>query len=306
MQTEKESHEKLASLWDKFSSVYTSLTEPFNSVLSLQLALQTRANFAKNVIEVGCGSGVGSLVIRPFLAPGTTYCCCDLSKGMLEVFKKRYESSDFTRNPDNSLEFGLEEPAAGPKIKPKIGREKGVSLSVYKGNSECLSFADGCFDSYIASASLYVVNNPMNMIRESYRVLRPGGIAGFSVFGKLKNSTYFNVAMEILHTFAAKYGVELPKTRSLFYLGEDEPGLIKMFKEAGYSKVKLWHESTIYDLTAEQYVEEKLFPLDSVLKAFPPEGKKAFCEALKTEVQKRFIDGDEMISIDFMMIVCTK
>ncbi len=297
--------ETLAKFWDKFSPVYVAHTEPYNSPLSLQLALQTQFDRAKTVLETGCGSGLASTLIRNLLQPGTTYCCVDLSTAMLDQFRKRYEASDFSHNKENSVEF-CGDAAPHSTIAPQGKARPGVSLRVFHGNSEALPFVDSSFDAYIAPASLYVVNDPLKMVQESYRLLRKGGKAGFSVFGKLKDSTFFNVMSGIMEKHYKKLGVEQPKRRSLFYMGEDESALLKMFRDAGFSKVKAWHEPAVFPLKPEEYLEEKMFNMKEAMEKFPPETRQAMLDEIAAEIQKRFVDGGEILTIDFVMVICTK
>ena len=305
MKAEDEKSKKLEEFWNKFGPVYTSITEEYNSPLALQLALQTKVHTAKTVIEAACGSGIGSFVVRSFLKPGSVYCCSDLSGGMLDMFKKRYENSDFIKNPANRFVLNVEE--SKDKIVPKAISESGVTLSLHKGNNESLPFESNSFDSYIASASLYVVDSPQNMLKEAHRVLKPGGIAGFAVFGKLKDSSYFTVAVDLLNQYAAKHKVELPKRRSLFHLGGNDEELKAMVKAAGFTNVKLWHQYTVYNLTAEEYAREKVSVSEEIFSLFPPGTLKEYKEDLEKEVQKKIIDQEGgLINIDFIIIVCSK
>lgn len=294
----------LAKFWDKYSPVYAVHTEPYTAPVSLQLALQTHFINAKTVLETGCGSGLASTLIRNILQPGATYCCLDISMGMLDLFRKRYEASDFGYNKANSFEFF--DSATHATIAPAGKSEPGVSLQVFHGDNEALPFVDSSFDAYVSAASLYIVNDPVKMLQESYRVLRKGGEAGFSVLGKLKDSTFFSVMNGILEKHCKKHGVEQPKRRSFFYLGADESLLLKMFRDAGFSKVKAWHELAVFPLTPKEYLEEKSINTKETMEKFPPEARKAILDEIAAEVQQRFVDGVEVMTIDFIMVVCTK
>ncbi len=294
----------LAAFWDEFSPLFTTHMEAYNMPMSLQLALQTHFDSAKTVLETGSGSGLASTLIRNILRPGTTYCCLDLSKAMIELFKKRYDASEFLMNPANEL--AVHEETSRATFAPKEKSGPGLSLQAFRGDSESLPFVDSCFNAYIAPASVYLVTDAMKMIHESYRVLKKGGMAGFSVFGKMKDSTSFNVMSNIMGKYYKKYGVDPPKKRSPFYLGEDESALAKMFTDAGYSKVKMWHEHTVYPVTAQDYLTEKTFTVKETMAKFSSEVRKAIEDEIVAEVQKRFVDGGEIMAIDFVMVICTK
>ena len=290
--------------WSNFSETYASSTEYYTAPLNLQLAMQTKAHQAKSVLEVACGSGIGSLTLVPLLKPGTVYCCTDFSRGMLELMKKRYDHADFIRNPDNLIEFCLDDVIE--KYKPKEESTAGVTLKAFKGNNEKLPFFDESFDSYIATASLYIVDSAPNMIKECYRVLKKGGLAGFNVIGREKESPYTYLGISNMQKYATELGLTLPKPRSYFYLGKDEAALVQMLKDAGFSKVKLWHEYGIFAMTAKEYAETKRIAAGKLLAVFPPEVQQKICKEIEEEVQKRFVDGNELITIDFIMLLCTK
>ncbi len=62
------------------------------------------------------------------------------------------------------------------------------------------------------------------MISECFRVLKKGGRAGFTVWGREEESTFVTLDVKILKENA----IEIPKKRSHFHLN-DRNKLIKMF-----------------------------------------------------------------------------
>ena len=50
------------------------------------------------ILEVGCGSGVGSLSYASvILGGGSVLVSCDFSKEMVKLLKERYDSSDYAK-----------------------------------------------------------------------------------------------------------------------------------------------------------------------------------------------------------------
>ena len=47
-------------------------------------------------------------------------------------------------------------------------------ISVQRGSSEDLPFGDSEFDRYFSNFVLHLTPEPSNMLREAYRVLKPG------------------------------------------------------------------------------------------------------------------------------------
>lgn len=54
-----------------------------------------------------------------------------------------------------------------------------------------MPFPDGWFTSYIANLVLQLIDDPRQMIREAYRVMKPGSVAAFTVWGRRENSLLF-------------------------------------------------------------------------------------------------------------------
>jgi ubiquinone/menaquinone biosynthesis C-methylase UbiE len=290
--------------WDSFADTYIECAEPYNSPLALQLALQTKADQAQTVLEVACGSGFAAAIISPLLKPGSTYCCLDRSKSMIRHLEKRFTCSTFLCNPRNTFAFASASPAV--KVDPGKSKPEGVAVHAYQGNNERLPFVDSAFDSYLAAGSLCVMDSPVAMVQEAYRVLKAGGLAGFGVVGKEKDSTLFSIASELVFKYATKYNVKLPEQRSLFHLGENEAGLVKMIRDVGFTDLKVWHEHSILAITLPQFMAEKKMFLMSILSLFPPAAGTAFQAELEAEVNRRFITGNELITIDYVCIVCRK
>ena len=110
-------------------------------------------------------------------------------------------------------------------------------------NNENLPYDDMFCDRYIANLSLQIVENPVNMINESFRVLQHGGIAVFSVLGKQNptNLIYFTENLCIKAGMASA-------ARSMFYLSSDE-FLRKLIKDAGFHKVLTFYSSSPFNIS---------------------------------------------------------
>ncbi len=85
---------------------------------------------------------------------------------------------------------------------------------------------------------MMIVGNHHNQLKEAHRVLREGGVAGFTVWGRREHSAYFNM----IHEAIKEAGVELPKLRSHFHLGGDPAQLIADAKKAGFKRAVTWFQ----------------------------------------------------------------
>ncbi len=107
-------------------------------------------------------------------------------------------------------------------------------------------FADEQFDVYLSNLCLQLVHTPENMIAEAYRVLRKGGNAGFSIWGRKEDTKHFHAAEEILK----KNGVVFPQTRSNYKISEKMDELKSMFIKAGFTKFKYDYTTVIMKINS--------------------------------------------------------
>ena len=97
-------------------------------------------------------------------------------------------------------------------------------------DNERLPFADNQFDTYIANYSLHIVNDPVKMLEECKRVLKPGGTMAMSIWGRRKYSPFFTLLPMLLKS----HGVELPKQRTYFHL---EGKMLDLVKSTGFKSI---------------------------------------------------------------------
>ncbi len=87
-------------------------------------------------------NGIGTGLDLPFLPPAHRYVGLDLTRAMLERARPRAAALD---------------------------------IALVQGDSQQLPFADGCFDLAVLHLILAIVPEPARALRETARVLRPGG-----------------------------------------------------------------------------------------------------------------------------------
>lgn len=105
-------------------------------------------------------------------------------------------------------------------------------------SNENLPYPDKSFDLYISSLSMMIVPNHHNQLSEAYRVLEDGATAGFTVWGRPENSTFFTFLPKVLK----EAGVEMEQPgRSNFHLGVDKAALVSDAKKAGFKSVKAYY-----------------------------------------------------------------
>jgi len=99
------------------------------------------------VLDLGCGPGVSAFALAERLGAGVHVVGVDLARRMLE------RASQHHRTEHRALK----------------------TVSFARANACLLPFADGTFDGVTGHSFLYLVPDPLGVLREAYRVLAPGG-----------------------------------------------------------------------------------------------------------------------------------
>jgi len=196
----------LKEYWSAYAPTFTKFLTRQTDVSAFQLVtqLQVHKENVRSVVEVGSGAGGGTQLIVQQVRPGTKVVALDLSPAFLDVARKRLEGHD--------VEF-------------------------YEASAEDLPLPDGSFDRYVANFVLHLVTNPEQMLREARRVLKPGGVAGFSMWGRPENSPFWTLTSAVLN----ELGIGQEQTlRSNFHLGVDPEKVKKMALDAGFSRTIAW------------------------------------------------------------------
>ena len=204
--------DELRSHWDEFAPLYAAGLERTTTLLVRAACEHLRLAEAGAVLEVGAGPGAGALVLLEHLPPGARLVVTDIAPCMVALARARL--------PD--------------------------SVEVREANAEELPFADAAFDRYLANLNLMLVLDPDRALAEAHRVLRTGGLAAWSVWGRPEHSPMFTLPV----LAARRVGIELPQSRSNFHLGgsaEDRAGLRARAQAHGFGRVLSWYQAMVPD-----------------------------------------------------------
>lgn len=118
----------------------------------------------------------------------------------------------------------------------------GVSqLEFREGDAEHLDLPDESFDVVLYASSLFFVPDMLQAVRESWRVLKPGGRLGFSSFGP----SFFQPLQKMWYERLAKHGFSLPGPRSADRLA-GVASCEALLGEAGFTDVNVQTEQLGY------------------------------------------------------------
>ena len=161
-----------------------------NDLMSLGVHRLWKKNFIhwlnpqKNttLIDVASGTGdVAKLYLNKINYKGCVF-CVDENKGMLDINKRKFK--------------------------------KNSNVKWFCNGAEKLPFRNNYFDYYTISFGIRNVSNLNSVLKEAYRVLKPGGRFLCLEFSKVKN--------EILNKFYKTYSKSIPKIGKLI-VGKSEP-----------------------------------------------------------------------------------
>ena len=101
-----------------------------------------------------------------------------------------------------------------------------------------------------------LVDNPEKAFNEVFRILKPGGQAIFSIWGKIEEFNYFNSFRDTMEKIKGTY-----KPLPYFNLHDDMDGLKTMLSKAGFKNFKKEYTNCLCDVySAKEYIERLKFP----------------------------------------------
>jgi SAM-dependent methyltransferase len=193
----------LREIWSAFAPDFARHFDPVTAHLATRCHERLDLHNATAVLEVSCGAGGGSVQLAHALGADARLVITDLSPAMVDLAVQRL--------PD------------------------GVEVQV--ADAEALPFPDNCFDRYTANLSLMLVSDPTRAAAEAKRVLRPGGLAVWSVWGRPENSPM----MTLPGKAAQELGIQMPRRiRDNFHLGTPEAARA-LLGGAGFREVDMVH-----------------------------------------------------------------
>lgn len=265
---------ELESFWNEFQSDYESKLGQTMTIFNYSLIHMMKTKTGNKFLELGCGPGLGTLSLHRRLQDEQNYSAtitaCDLSQSMIDCARKRLPES--------------------------------ISLQI--ANNLDLPFENASFDRVMAGMNLNLVPDPETMLKEMFRVLKPGGRMGISVWGRSEES----FALTVFNSACEKLGIEVPIVRSNFYLGTKDT-LIPIVKNSGFVDILAWHSPTVY---SESSAEEYALTLYSapnrrnLMKTLDKDKQIMLHQTLVKLIEEKLVDAEEPLQLDGLILVGNK
>lgn len=217
----------------------------------------------ERVLELAGGAGRVGLQAAAAVEPGGSVLCSDLSAEMMKVAAERME---------------------------RLGIEN-VETRVL--DAQDLDLADGTYDAVLCRFGYMLMPDPQQALRESARVLRPGGRLVLAVWGEAAENPWL---ARLLAAVASHFGAPAPEPGSPgpFALGDTER-LEKMLEEAGFAEAEVEQIKTEQAYDSLEAWWEKLLsvggPLKAILDPLSEADRDAIRDAAMTDVEQ-FVRDD--------------
>ena len=175
---------------------------------------------------------------------------CDFSSKFIEMVKERFKASEFAQIPGNIHEIDCQTDYTtnGKKIDlDALVAAKGSFKKAVFGHwasATALPYPNAWFDCYVSNLCLMLVDDPDEMLKEAYRVLKPGSKACFTVWGRRERSLLFQIsdlAKKSVNKEPVVFGGGNSAEKSNFDYAEDIELHEATFKRVGFSQVKHWY-----------------------------------------------------------------
>jgi ubiquinone/menaquinone biosynthesis C-methylase UbiE len=142
-----------------------ALFEPFAN----DMAARLKHEQPKNVLEVACGTGILTRRLRDSLAPAARLVATDLNPGMLAFAQTRFSANE--------------------------------NVEWQEADAGALPFPEASFDAVVCQFGLMFIPDKESAMRESYRVLGPGGAFLFNVWDSMERNPFGWIAHKTIASF---------------------------------------------------------------------------------------------------------
>ncbi|KZD04867.1 class I SAM-dependent methyltransferase [Oceanibaculum pacificum] len=248
--------------WDRRADELEEMSRRFNDPLLDLAGLEP----GMIVLDLASGAGEPALSAAKRVGPGGQVLATDLAPAMMAGIRRRAKAAGLSN----------------------IGFEI--------ADAEALPFPDASFDRVTCRFGLMFFPDPLKALRESLRVLKPGGRAAFMVWGPLADNALFAVTLE------AAIETLIPHERAsderdflaLPFIQGEAGAVQRLMHQAGFANVR---EEALQ--TARKAPGDKPFwraNLDMMLGRRYAEATDAQKQALETAIRRRlepYREGDD-------------
>ncbi|CAD8118630.1 unnamed protein product [Paramecium sonneborni] len=261
--------------WDNFSDKYARRIQKNTSVFCMTLLNMVHYEEADSILDAGCGAGyLHQHMINQKKTEAHLY-GFDLSSEMVKRAGARMKRF-LKQEKIGSLDLLTQEEVNQVSFDDEIFNKINYHLSV--GSVEDLSqYQNQMFDIYICNLVYQIIGDQDIAMREAFRVLKPGGKIGITVWGRKENCA----ALWFLKELAFETGLSPVGMQGGRFVQHSEE-LISLATKAGFINSICWQQMVPFDILGMNKVEEFFNPeIEGLLAGATQEQKDSYYKALE-------------------------
>lgn len=143
--------------WDKAAQYYEDSWKEQLKPAHDKLMEMVRLQSGEHVLDIACGTGLLTFRVAETVEPGGEITATDLSERMIELAEER------------------------------MNEKSKKNITFYRMDAESLDFKEDTFDVALNGLGLMYLPDPLQSLKETHRVLKPGGRTAIAIWGERKN-----------------------------------------------------------------------------------------------------------------------
>ena len=168
------------------------------------LAARLKVNADGSVLELACGTGILTRILRDRLPATARLVATDLNEPMIRNAAQKFR--------------------------------QGEAVEWRQADASSLPFDDGTFEAVLCQFGIMFVPDKALAAREAHRVLKPGGVFLFNVWDSMEHNALGRIAHETISSFFEK---DPPTFYQVPYGYHDHGEIKRVLDEAGFRDVRL-------------------------------------------------------------------